>query len=327
MSIGRSDLNTLNKTYLITMTAVAVLTAIGEVLLVLAALQILPPGVNAISQISLGGIIGIGMALSAPCVIGFVAKLWQYKIQDRDGLQCKQVNISEPTTQSSESGNPIVPLSKELFDPEDFQSQSFKNTKEPVLEGIDVPPQFSWTRIAQYRVSCGSKHDRLMEIEKVLEEGDEKIPKYFGFSDEQMRCLLSEETKALWIEIQNKSHEEKLFSDHSQLFINLQASVEKDILSSSIPFEPWQLDAFNDFKSTNTTLIVRSSSNEDGQVVNAGGNETISGVLPTEQNLTVALAKVLSSYFSMKSFKNRAAFENPFEAPPPLLCINHGANC
>ncbi|HEY4832596.1 MAG TPA: PEP/pyruvate-binding domain-containing protein, partial [Waddliaceae bacterium] len=174
---------------------------------------------------------------------------------------------------------------------------------------------YSWADIVKHRISCGSKHDQLTNLEKILPG---MVPKFFGFSHKQIESLLSDGTKGLWTRLQSIPNEISSFEKNHQTFKNLQKSIEYDIMKASLPIEEWQLQAFNDLKHTKSTLIVRSSSNEDGSVVNAGGNETISGVAPTEESLKAALAKVVSSYFSLKSFKNRAAFENPLSKLP--LC-------
>ena len=173
---------------------------------------------------------------------------------------------------------------------------------------------FQWEDMLKYRVSCGDKHDQLTKIEKILLPG--MVPKFFGFEHEQITSLFSDKTKKLWEELQTK--EISSLEANSQIFEDLQKSVEDDIVKSALPLEDWQLKALKDLKHTQTTLIVRSSSNEDALVVNARGNETVSGVFPTEESLKTALAKVVSSYFSLKSFKNRAAFENPLLKLP--LC-------
>lgn len=61
-------------------------------------------------------------------------------------------------------------------------------------------------------------------------------------------------------------------------------------------------------------LMVRSSGVEDGRgVVNAGGNLSVSYVLPNPEDFFIAVSKVIGSYFSQNSLENRInANDNPF---------------
>lgn len=218
------------------------------------------------------------------------------------------INSTNITKDDSLPGNPPSDKTDQDNNKDTASMISIANKVEGVVEVvIKEQKAISWEDIVKNRVSCGSKHDQLVELEKTW-----KVPKFIGLSHDQMQGLFSISTKELWKKLQTT---ESPFSN-PELFESLQNSIEKDILSSSNPMEEWQLQAFKLLEKT--TLIVRSSSNEDGQVVNAGGNETISGVAPTELDLKTAVAKVVSSYFSLKSFKNRASFEKPFKELP--LC-------
>lgn len=157
--------------------------------------------------------------------------------------------------------------------------------------------------------SCGSKHDNLAKVRNAaLPEEIGCLPPFFGFTDDEIKALFSEETRALWEEIS--------FSKSIKRLEDLQRSIYKDILTSDLPLSDAQKRAL--FGLQGKTLIVRSSSNEDGNAVNAGGNETIPGVVPTKDGIRKALAKVVSSYFSLQSFKNRMSFEDVFLKMP--LC-------
>lgn len=228
-------------------------------------------------------------------------------------IQTKEPKVDQPIPPiSSPTPSEIVTVPENVSKPIMVnQAAKIEDIAEEVI--LEKYEPFSWTDIVKYRVPCGKKHDQLTEIEKILPG---MVPKFFGFEDEQITSLFSSETKKLWKKLQ--TIEISSFEANHQMFEDLQKSIEDDIMKAALPLEEWQLKAFNDLKHTQTTLIVRSSSNEDGKVVNAGGNETISGVIPTEEHLKFGLAKVVSSYFSLKSFKNRAAFENPLLELP--LC-------
>lgn len=64
MSISLGPLNITPKIYGVAVAVITTISVIGELFFILAALQILPHGVNAISQLSLGGMIGSGIAVS-----------------------------------------------------------------------------------------------------------------------------------------------------------------------------------------------------------------------------------------------------------------------
>jgi hypothetical protein len=46
--------------------------------------------------------------------------------------------------------------------------------------------------------SCGNKHDHLLKAQLALFGGTATVPPFFGFTDDQIRGLLSAETCALW---------------------------------------------------------------------------------------------------------------------------------
>lgn len=154
--------------------------------------------------------------------------------------------------------------------------------------------------------SCGPKHDNLVQARAVVPREVASFPPFFGFTDAQIKAVLSARTKALWEEVCACESMEKL--------PELQRSVEDDILAANLPLTALQRRMLSGF--SGKILIVRSSSNEDTDVVNAGGNETIANVAPTEEGVKQALAKVVASYFGRRSLNNRSAFGNPFKAMP-----------
>ena len=85
------------KTYAATMISITVLTAIAEVFLILAALQVLPHGVNVMSQLSLGGVIGSSIAIATPLIIALLLKLCMYKTdgENRQQYKAEQFNTDQ----------------------------------------------------------------------------------------------------------------------------------------------------------------------------------------------------------------------------------------
>lgn len=167
--------------------------------------------------------------------------------------------------------------------------------------------------------SCGNKHDNLLKAKLALSGGIASIPSFFGWTDAQIRPLLGPETRALWQEVCQKGC--LIFYEQStDLLAKLQASVEHDILAAQLPLSSSQRRMLVKF--AGETLIVRSSSNEDAvDAVNAGGNESVQGVAATEASVRQALAKVVASYFSLQSLKNRSAGANPFQQLPACSAL------
>lgn len=165
-------------------------------------------------------------------------------------------------------------------------------------------------------ISCGSKHDNLVHAKAALQDGIATIPSFFGFSDEQIKALLSTQTRQVWEQVCQvyQATPDKVW----KLLNELESNVTLDILSAQLPLSGTQRAMLAEWK--DKSLIIRSSSNEDDIAApNAGSNKSIAGVIPTEEELKRALAEVIGSYFSQTSLRNRAAFDsNPFLEMP--LC-------
>ncbi len=184
-------------------------------------------------------------------------------------------------------------------------------------EALDgVSPSLPETEVPQMAplssfLSCGCKHDTLIHIRDLL---GGKVPLFFGFTDAQVRPFLSLETRALWAKV-SEMGSAALEEDH--LIGDLEVSVERDILAAELPLTPEQIALLKEWEGK--TLIVRSSSNEDSkESINAGGNKSLGGTAPTPEAIKKVLAKVIASYFTHDSLRNRSAFGNPFREMP--LC-------
>jgi hypothetical protein len=165
---------------------------------------------------------------------------------------------------------------------------------------------------------CGAKCNALLQTQNALEKSNDCfVPRFFGLAHEQIVSLLSLETLRLWQCLQD-AYQLKEDLDKKSIVIlleKMQRSVKQDILHSKLPLTEEQKSFLSNLGGK--TLIIRSSSNEDGLVVNAGGNESIAGVGSNEESIRKALATVVASYFSLKSFKGRL-LEHPFKTFP--LC-------
>lgn len=165
--------------------------------------------------------------------------------------------------------------------------------------------------------SCGNKYDGVVRAKMALREETAQVPFFFGFTDIQILALLSDATLDLWRKVGEAAKGPSFaLRDIDFLIHQLQSSVRTDILSGEFPFSVSQMEALATCK--NKKLILRSSSEEDTRVVNAGGNVSVGGINPEIKAVKEAIAEVVSSYFSYPSLKNRSAFEDPFKDLP--LC-------
>ncbi|MEM7175944.1 MAG: PEP/pyruvate-binding domain-containing protein, partial [Chlamydiota bacterium] len=160
-----------------------------------------------------------------------------------------------------------------------------------------------------HQQKCGIKHDNLVRFNTILKDEEASIPTFFGFTHDQIKPLLSAQTLALW----------ESCKSNNQVTEDLQKSVERDIANAKkLPLTADQKIILAKLKADNKVLIIRSSSNEDGNIVNAGGNESF-GDVKNSAGFQQTLARVVGSYFSTDSFNNRLGDGgNPFEALP--LC-------
>lgn len=185
---------------------------------------------------------------------------------------------------------------------------------------VDRQQELSWDDIEKVRLPCGNKHDELVKVEEAIAGTGARVPRYFGFTHEQIQGLFSEQTMLLWKEIHLKGSQDcnAILSNREgqDLLSKLRHSIGNDLSSSTNLFDPTQKKLIKAL--ANKKIIVRSSSNEDGEVVNAGGNKSIAGITASERNIQCFLVMVVKSYFSLQSLKNRSAFENPFLQVP--LC-------
>lgn len=76
-------------------------------------------------------------------------------------------------------------------------------------------------------------------------------------------------------------------------------------INHPLPKETLQFYLENNY-GENEFLVVRSTGKEDSsEIANPGGNESYSGILPTTENISEAIGKVIASYFSEKSLEQR----------------------
>lgn len=238
----------------------------------------------------------------------------------RYSLSIEKVNGSEvcytlpPLNNNHPSEENLVPLFQAALFEQEPLLLSNSQFQQPCSQEVECA--FSEAHFLDLQRTYGNKYANLVKLGHIL--GD-KVPLFFGFSDAQIKTMLSEKTLEKWQEAKiNYSSSPQRWDMHAYYLEQVQESVKEDILSHELPFTDQQRQAFASLQ--DKQLIVRSTSNEDDQegCVNAGGNETVDGVNPIEQDLKNAIAEVVASYFSYQSIKNRASFGDPFQDLP--LC-------
>lgn len=167
----------------------------------------------------------------------------------------------------------------------------------------------------------GGKYNNLVRTTKIL--GREFVPQFFGISDHQVKSIVCRgEIEKAWAELQQKGAECVNYwrtERGVQAILSISEKVDKLVRRSKNVFTEKQIQVISSLKER--TIIVRSSSNEDGRITNAGGNVSISSVKAEASSIQQALALVIASYFSVESLGNRGFQENPFEEFPTCSAI------
>lgn len=177
----------------------------------------------------------------------------------------------------------------------------------------------------------GYKTANLYELNRILPEFETKlapmgiqvrIPPFYPLSSEQIVCFLREnglDIKQTWDELViSLTFDEKMkMALQKQIPETLSRRLEEIRKNIETIFDHPQFSTivtsdFLEFIPTSSSWIVRSSGMEDRiGLTNAGGNESIKHVAPHLQELFSAMGKVVSSYFSEKSIRQRLLADDP----------------
>lgn len=178
----------------------------------------------------------------------------------------------------------------------------------------------------------GYKYANLDELKSFIQSFNEtspmqyvQVPEFFGVSSQQVIHALQTagfNIRAEWrkvIEVLDQTSQEQalekkqipeIFWEKQKEFISKLYEVFEKFLGMDNPFlltdeQDAQLKKLLDL-SRDDKLMVRSTGKEDTRIItNAGGNESISNVVPTMTAVIVAASKVVTSYFGEKSLNQR----------------------
>lgn len=194
--------------------------------------------------------------------------------------------------------------------------------------------------LATYAPLYGNKTANLLALQNALDKTPLKtnvsIPPFIGLSHDEVSQFLCNGKLDLtkrWnklIDTLTKKEQDEIVQEKklSKKFIKILHTLHKQLESQRYSFLEIQLPKkiihyLEEAHNNNWQLMVRSSSKEDGaNCANAGGNESIAAVQPTESAIINAMLDVIISYISEKSLQQRLLNNDPniFQAPfVPIL--------
>lgn len=177
---------------------------------------------------------------------------------------------------------------------------------------------------------CGSKHKNLCELKCLIHKlklKNVRIPDFFGISHRDVNKFLEKHTPNVFTNWKKAVHFydiklPKQLSSHDSLTQSLTA-IRQDILYAFSQASDKELhEYFPNLKLLKQKKYwsVRSSSNEDGSIANAGGNYSKNYVSPAQ--VKEEIGRVVASYFSVQSLQNRLnGGANPFKELPQLSVL------
>lgn len=187
----------------------------------------------------------------------------------------------------------------------------------------------------------GNKHARLIQLSEIadrLRPLNAVVPLPFGVSSECIGSFLLQEAPCivtLWSALDTSFTAWRGAGKSAALF--LEERVTRDTLTriqeaiigafraASTGSTLWQSlreaetlsKWLHEVQQQGAFLMVRSTGQEDGRVANAGGNKSVSYVVPQPDVVLQAVGEVIASYFSCPSIKNLLLGDvNPFATPP-----------
>ena len=175
----------------------------------------------------------------------------------------------------------------------------------------------------------GSKYDNLKILEQIVESDklqNVRVPATLGVSSEQVERALEDKGVALeelWAQFKSNPTEatDQINTGSCPALKAIQDAIYFVISSDYNLLTQDQKEWLE--KLADRFLMVRSTGAEDtAELVNAGGNESVAYVAPTQKDVMEAIAFVIVSYFSVKSFENRIkAGDDVFKEMPALPVI------
>lgn len=153
----------------------------------------------------------------------------------------------------------------------------------------------------------GNKAANLLELKKICPG---HIPLFCPLSHEFILSHLDKNTphwRSLWEQFQLAQGENKV--DLQPQTLSILKSLRELVITAfeNHPIEsPELLDFLSHMQHEHASLMVRSTGHEDtATVANPGGNISVAAVSPSKEIVSSAIGKVIASYFSEKSLKQR----------------------
>lgn len=181
-------------------------------------------------------------------------------------------------------------------------------------------------KLDQEAKGTGKKHQKIVELYALLQGvPNVHVPLPFGIKDQFLVDFLKKNAPQIFVKWEKlqELYQENAFLDQPEVKELLQ-QIESEINTAfaKTPADFFSKDALRwlaAVEKSNSFLMVRSTGDEDGTCANAGGNVSVNYVPPTPDAIFNAVKKVVASYFSKRSLKNRMiGKDNPFADFPKI---------
>ncbi len=201
--------------------------------------------------------------------------------------------------------------------------------------------QFDQNTFTKDAERYGNKAANLIELKKIAQglraQGVRVfVPAIFPLSHEEIaryvQNKLGDYIEKSWVAFTEKQKGNPVLTDAARPVLEeVRRRIQEAFTNETITLSPERRVELNTFLQDNRKklLMVRSTGREDtATLANAGGNESIAAVLPDLASVSVAIGKVVASYFSDKSISQRllagdsTIFDKPFM--PVLLQVMVG---
>jgi hypothetical protein len=253
--------------------------------------------------------------------------------RDKSTSEVKDVALSCLTQQASPSSvlkNKITPLEKqEIVKIEGFSIAVDKKTLDDLA--IEEGYGYKTANLMLLERECAKINGKLSQAEV-------RVPPFIGITDASIQDYLNTaipDLIPLWSAFlasfdQNQKEQFLLNPNHSSITISPQGidilRQIQDKISAHFQNNHFENDKLAAWLKNNPTtyLMVRSTGKEDtDESSNAGGNESVASVSPDSHSLSVALGRVIGSYFGAKSITQRLTLGDVsvFTEPKPFVPV------
>lgn len=170
---------------------------------------------------------------------------------------------------------------------------------------------FNKGSIQEQVLSYGNKTANLEVLKKICPENT--VPSFYPFSNEFIQNYLNEFSsgpdgwQSILAKFQEAQGDEKseIRPQAAQALEQLRQCIIETFRNHAVDV-PEIKEFLNSMNDKHALLMVRSTGEEDSvDVANPGGNESVAAVKPNINDLSIAMGRVVASYFSEKSLKQR----------------------